>query len=94
MNYDNYELVIVECLGVELKGYPFDRLINPGKITKRGQVQNLLKLLETGTCRWVKLTESGLEERKVANKAREASGEVVYKRRKTKQPVIIDGETA
>ena len=57
-------------------------MLNPGKLGTRQRVRDLLSLLETKQCMWVKLTSLELEEHIAANKRREEAGEEVYKRRK------------
>jgi hypothetical protein len=46
MNYTNYERSIVELYSIELQGFPGVRIVNPGSLPKRSEVQALLKLLE------------------------------------------------
>jgi hypothetical protein len=82
MNYDNYERAIVETYSVDLQGFPSGTVKNPGKLSKRKDIQQLLALLEGGGCAWVRLSDRELELRVASNKAREKRGDLVYKARK------------
>ncbi len=86
MNYDNYEGRIVEIFSVAIRGWPCGKVANPGTIG-RDNVYALLEALEghdgkPPTCYWVKLSDSELDARRMANAARAAQGETVYKPRK------------
>ncbi|KAF8572842.1 hypothetical protein K439DRAFT_1625493 [Ramaria rubella] len=80
MNYSNYKLEIVKELYVELQGWPFEKIQNPGELGAHSCVQKLLAVLKDGTCKWVKLSNDAVEKRRVANLLCEEAGEQVYKR--------------
>jgi len=84
MNYNNYELKIVEELGVELIGWPTNLLPirNPGHVGARDRVLKLLNALTTKACHWEKLSEEERQRRIILNGERHARGEQVYKPRK------------
>ena len=84
MNYENYELQIVEKHSVDLIGWPCTTFGNPGTIG-RNNVFALLKVLEAGTCHWTTLSPEELSERKERNQMREANGEQVYKPKKPRK---------
>ncbi|KAF8591222.1 hypothetical protein K439DRAFT_1611525 [Ramaria rubella] len=97
MNYSNYELKIVEELYVELQGWLFEKIQNPGELRARSRVQKLLAaVLKDGTCKWVKLSDNAVEKQRAANLLRKEAGEQVYKRRKakgsTKKSVALSSE--
>ncbi len=83
MNYDNYEMKIVEIFSVAIQGWPCGKIANPGTIGR----ENVFKLLDSlegqegkqPTCYWVQLTEDELSARKKLNQQR---AEEVYKPRK------------
>ncbi|KAG1883116.1 hypothetical protein F4604DRAFT_1576681 [Suillus subluteus] len=80
MNYTNYNQAIVECHGIELKGWPSELLPiqNPSHIGGCKSAQLLLSMLIEGTCKWMKLTEEELVDRITSNHAREAARETIY----------------
>jgi hypothetical protein len=82
MNYENYELKIVEEHGLELIGWPQGRVRNPGKVGGRTSVTRLLAALRDKSCRWVKLDPAALDARIARNHTLAARGESVYKPRK------------
>ncbi|KAF8592324.1 hypothetical protein K439DRAFT_1610151 [Ramaria rubella] len=82
MNYDNYKRKVEEW-GAELKGWPSEKVVNPGKLESRANIRKLLHALKTKQCRWTLLSDDDIEERIAANLAHEEAEETVYKRRKT-----------
>jgi hypothetical protein len=57
MQYVNYEEAIVQCYGVLLKGWTFNRFVNPSELsTSLPPLQKLLNALNDGSCKIVKLT--------------------------------------
>ncbi|KAG2054420.1 hypothetical protein BDR06DRAFT_884311, partial [Suillus hirtellus] len=49
---------IVEHYGLALVNWPFSNCIqNPSKVGRRAQVQTLLNVLQSQSCRWVMLTD-------------------------------------
>lgn len=87
MNYKNYEREIVEKFSVAIQGWPLRGCVcNPSEIKGGNQpLREVLAALNSRACRWVKLTEAELEERKNKNAEREARGEKVYHHRKSKK---------
>ncbi|KIK80747.1 hypothetical protein PAXRUDRAFT_221833 [Paxillus rubicundulus Ve08.2h10] len=98
MNYNNYERAIVECYGIELKGWPSELLPvrNSGSLGGRAQVQGLLNALINKTCRWMKLTQDELTKRVTSNLSRHEAGEPIYKPRKkhTSRATVRSASTA
>jgi hypothetical protein len=100
MNYDNYELKIVERHGVALEGWPSGRVQNPGKVGGRRDIMRLFDALSSGSCHWVVLTEQQIDKRKKHNQEREDRGETVYKARRAhtkktkdfKSPAVVDND--
>lgn len=87
MNYNNYELKIVEEFGVALRGWPDGTVRNPGKLGSRIKVRELLTALLDGSCHWASLDEDELAARVSGNKEKQARGELIYKpRKKAKRP--------
>ncbi|KAF8583849.1 hypothetical protein K439DRAFT_1617192 [Ramaria rubella] len=82
MNYDNYERKVEEW-GAELKGWPSEKVVNPGKLGSQANIRKLLHALKTKQCQWTLLSDDEVEERIAANLAHEEAGETVYKHRKT-----------
>ena len=82
MNYKNYPWKIVEEQGVELVGWPFDKVVNPGSLGSRIRVRELLEALRSKKCRWVVLSAAEHEERVAENRRRAAAGENIYPKRK------------
>jgi hypothetical protein len=85
MNYRNYQLKIVEKYGIELQGWPTSicEVCNPSNVGARAHLDQLSRVLESGACGWVILSEEELLERKKKNQVREARGEQVYRPRKS-----------
>ena len=80
MNYTNYEGKIVEKFGVALSGWPCECPVsNPNKIGGRIELSKLLHALQIKHCKWSRLSEEELQERKSVNVERHKSGEEIYK---------------
>ncbi|KAF8589379.1 hypothetical protein K439DRAFT_1612813 [Ramaria rubella] len=73
----------VEEWGAELKGWPSEKVVNPGKLGSQANIRKLLHALKTKQCRWTLLSDDEVEECIAANLAREEAGETVYKCCKT-----------
>ncbi len=88
MEYVHYEDSIVEKMGVELVGWPFEgRICNPGTL-KCEEAFALKNALANKQCKWVSLTKQQVADRKARNKRCLEQGEEVYgpprKKRATK----------
>ena len=78
MNYSHYEDKIVESLGVALIGWPLpSRVCNPGSLSSN-DLNTLMKALDWGVCKWIKLTSEEVSARKIDNQHHAANGEQVY----------------
>jgi hypothetical protein len=95
MNYENYERQIVECLGVELIGWPLHGSVQqPGKLSYEDAVI-LRNALVQKDCKWVKLTCEQVLSRKDNNLEREANGEAIYgpsRKRRARNNIPADRE--
>ena len=57
MQYVNYEEAIIQWYGIELKGWTYDNFVNPSELsTSLPSLQKLLNAINTGDCKFVKLT--------------------------------------
>ena len=57
MQYVNYEEAIIQRYGIELKGWTYDNFVNPSELsTSLPSLQKLLNAINTGDCKFVKLT--------------------------------------
>jgi len=85
MNYNNYEKVIVESFGVELKNFPGGVVLQPGMLP-RPALKSLVLALDNHdpaiSCHWVIMDADVLVARKASNTIWAANGEEVYKPRK------------
>ena len=73
MNYSQYEVKIIELLGVALKGWPFpSRICNPGDL-RYDDLKTLWTALSHGVCKWVALTPEEVAAQKVDNELRVAN---------------------
>ncbi|KAF8525457.1 hypothetical protein BU17DRAFT_62612 [Hysterangium stoloniferum] len=60
INYDHYEIQVVQQWGVILSQWPCNQFINPGSLNGIENVHLLWQALQEGKCKWVKLTEAEL----------------------------------
>jgi hypothetical protein len=77
MQYVNYEEAIIQHYGIELKGWTYNKFVNPSELSTA--VDLLCKLLNAITsrdCKFVKLTGEECQERLEAYNAKLASGEL------------------
>ncbi|KAH7917661.1 hypothetical protein BV22DRAFT_976618, partial [Leucogyrophana mollusca] len=82
MNYDNYEITIMKNLGIKLVGWPADvRFMSPSKICTVMEIRALRDALKDGSCHWVTMTPSEIEEHKKSIETRRTAGEKVGKPR-------------
>jgi hypothetical protein len=57
MQYVNYEEAIVQCYGVVIEGWTFDKFINLSELsTSIPPLKTLLDALNDGRCKFIKLT--------------------------------------
>lgn len=65
MHYSDYEEKIVQRYGVELIGWTYEKLVNPSELSSSlpGLCQ-LLDAINTGSCKFIKLTRTKLKERR------------------------------
>ncbi|TFK60512.1 hypothetical protein BDN72DRAFT_864296 [Pluteus cervinus] len=82
MNYENYERRVVEKYSIALVGWPLDKVTNPGFITTQADLALVACALDSGACKWVKLSAKELSARVKQNKVRQQRHGDVYKARK------------
>ncbi|KAI0713364.1 hypothetical protein C8Q76DRAFT_796337 [Earliella scabrosa] len=77
MNYKSYLTEIVDKLGVELRGYTHPTFANPSTLsTSLEPLRTLYEALESGECRWYRLTPAEQAERRKALEQKRKSGEI------------------
>ncbi|PPQ93525.1 hypothetical protein CVT25_005363 [Psilocybe cyanescens] len=77
MHYINYEEKIVRSFGVELIGWTYDKFVNPSKLsTSLPGLQKLLDAINSGSCRFIRLTPLQLTEHCQAHQQAIASGSI------------------
>ena len=65
MHYSDYEEKIVQCYGIELVGWTYEKFVNPSELsTSLPGLQQLLDAINNGNCKFVKLTALKLSERR------------------------------
>ncbi|KAI0038358.1 hypothetical protein FA95DRAFT_1505777 [Auriscalpium vulgare] len=84
MNFDNYETAIVLNMSVKLIGWTCGEIRSPSKIGSVCDLRDLRNALKTGMCRWVKLSKAQAKAHETALRTREAAGETVGKKRKSR----------
>jgi hypothetical protein len=86
MQYVNYETNIVIRYGVELVGWTHPKWANPSELsTSLGPLQVLLDAIDSGSCKFVKLTRDQQKQREAAYNAKLKSGEVTQRARKPRK---------
>ena len=61
MHYVDYEEKIVQCYGVELIGWTYEKLVNSNHLsTLLPGLRQLLDAINTGSCKFIKLTQAQL----------------------------------
>lgn len=86
MQYTNYEEDIVLRYGILLEGWTHPKFNNPSNLsTSLPPLQKLLDALTSGTCHFIKLTPPQLATRKAEHAAKQASGEIPPRQRKTRK---------
>ena len=85
MQYVNYEEAIIQWYGIELKGWTYDNFVNPSELsTSLPSLQKLLNAINTGDCKFVKLTAEERRKRLETYKKKIANGELKVRERKTR----------
>jgi hypothetical protein len=65
MHYADYEEKIVQRYGVELIGWTYEKLVNPSELsTSLPGLRQLLEAIKTGSCKFIKLTQAQLKQRR------------------------------
>jgi hypothetical protein len=65
MHYTDYEEKVVQCYGVELIGWTYEKLVNPSELsTSLPGLRQLLEAINTGSCKFIKLTQTQLKQRR------------------------------
>ena len=65
MHYADYEEKVVQRYGVELIGWTYEKLINPSELsTSLPGLRKLLDAINTGSCKFIKLTQDQLKQRR------------------------------
>ena len=83
MQYINYEEAIVQCYGIELQGWTYDRFVNPSELsTSLPSLRKLLNTIDTGDCKFVKLTAEERCKCQETYKKKVANGEIKFRERK------------
>ena len=83
MNYARYEEEIVQRYGIELRGWTYEKIMNPSLFTSSlPPLMTLRDALVEGTCKFVKLTAAERKERETAYMEKVKSGEVEVRKRK------------
>ena len=83
MQYINYEEAIVQRYGIELQGWTYDRFVNPSELsTSLPSLRKLLNAIDTGDCKFVKLTAEEHRKCQETYKKKVANGEIKGRERK------------
>jgi hypothetical protein len=83
MQYVNYEEAIVQRYGIDLQGWTYDRFVNPSELsTSLPLLRKLLNAIDTGDCKFVKLTAEERRKRLETYKKKVANGEIKARERK------------
>ena len=62
MHYVNYKEKIIQCYGVELIGWTYEKLVNPNHLsTSLPGLRQLLDAINTSYCKFIKLTQAQLK---------------------------------
>ena len=65
MHYVEYEEKVVQRYGVELIGWTYEKLVNPSELsTSLPGLRQLLEAINTGSCKFIKLTQGQLKQRR------------------------------
>lgn len=83
MQYVNYEEAIVQRYGIELQGWTYHKFINPSELsTSLPLLRKLLNAINTGDCKFIKLTAEERHKRLETYKKKVANGELKVRERK------------
>lgn len=83
MQYVNYEEDIIQRYGIELQGWTYDKFVNPSELsTSLPLLRKLLNAIDTGDCKFVKLTAEERRKRLETYKKKVAKGEIKVRERK------------
>jgi hypothetical protein len=95
MNYCHYEEDIVLRYGVVLKGWTYDKFVNPSKLsTSIPPLTKLYDVLKSGVCKFIKLMLAEKKEHEVTYQAKLKVGEVQGKKQKVRSDVGISRKKA
>jgi hypothetical protein len=65
MHYAEYEEKVVQRYGVELIGWTYEKLVNPSELsTSLPGLRQLLEAINAGSCKFIKLTQDQLKQRR------------------------------
>jgi hypothetical protein len=65
MHYAEYEEKVVQRYGVELIGWTYEKLVNPSELsTSLPGLRQLLEAINAGSCKFIKLTQNQLKQRR------------------------------
>src|ERR1700722_5299006 len=77
MNYDNYDMAIVERYKVKLTGWTHEKFANPSHIGTMAGICKLRDALRSGTCHWVRLDAEQIQAHSYALQERRRNGEII-----------------
>jgi hypothetical protein len=84
MNYVNYDTKVIELYQTKLIGWTYCEFKSPFDIHTIDDVRILLEALQCGTCCWVRMTKSDMNNHRYEVEKRKAAGEIVGKVRKSR----------
>ena len=65
MHYADYEEKVLQRYGVELIGWTYEKLVNPSELsTSLPGLHQLLEAINTGSCKFIKLSQAQLKQRR------------------------------
>ncbi|KAF8226690.1 hypothetical protein L208DRAFT_1300518, partial [Tricholoma matsutake] len=83
MQYVNYEEGIIQHYGVELMGWTYEKFVNLSELSTAVEpLRKLVDAINTGDCKFVKLTTEERQERLASYRAKIAAGELKARERK------------
>ncbi|KAG1841140.1 hypothetical protein DFJ58DRAFT_688835 [Suillus subalutaceus] len=90
MNYNNYEMAIIETYAVKLVGWPQGiKFTSPSNIGTVGEIRKLRDALKDQTCYWAALTPAEVKVHSAELDARRSAGQVVRQPRKKRSDAGI-----
>jgi len=84
MNYQNYDMQVIQKFQVKLVGWTYNKFISPFQIYTIDDVRTLVQALRCGRCHWVRMTAAEVTKHAGNIEARKAGGETVGKRWKVR----------